>query len=625
MHGGPIRATLPRMMPRHLPDPRWSAAALLLLVLVFAVLAAPRAPAQEAPPNLAYRASLVPTGVGELDRLLQAASPLIRLQERAPTDALGLAARIAAEADRLRPAFESKGFWAGTARVALAGSPPGAPPPTAEELAALPTPIQLEIRPEPGPRYMLRHVTTEGAPPIALPTGQPARAETVLEAEAAALAAWRAGGRPLARISRRVTVDHGAAAMDVVFLAEPGPVARFAPPEVSGTVAVNPEVARRLAAIRLASWHYSPGLVAQARADLLALGPFGTVRAEEGRVLDAEGRLPVTFHVTERPFRALSASAAFETNFGLALTGAWEHRNLFGGAERLRVEAGLSRLGEALDRTNARLGVSYRTPFPLGRPGALVANAALLRERLASFDRDALTASLLYEQRFGRHWTLSAGPTGEFGRTGPSGGSMRASTLLGFATLARFDNTNSALDPTRGYRLRLEVTPSYSLNRGQAYVPLRATVSTYLDLGGGGRTVLALRGSLGSLLNAEAEDVPAAQRFFAGGGGSVRGYGFQTIGPRDAQGRPRGGASIIEGSVELRQRFGASLGGVAFLDAGGVGLEPFTPTDALRVGAGVGIRYYTAFGPVRADIATPLIRQPGSKSFGLYIGIGHAF
>jgi len=585
---------------------------------------APHAPA-EAPAALAYRATVVPTGVAELDSLLAAASPLLRLQERAPTDALGLAARIGAEPDRLRPAFESEGFWAGTAQVALAGSPPGSPPPTAGQLAATPGTVALEIRATPGPRYTLRHITTEGAAPIALPPGQLARAETVLAAESAALATWRAEGRPLAQVSRRVTVDHGARAMDVAFTATPGPRARFAPPTIAGTVAVNPAVAQRIAAIRLASWHYSPALLAQARADLLGLGPFGSVRTEPGAALDAEGRQPVNFHVTERPFRAITATAAYETNFGAAVSLAWEHRNLFGGAERLRVEAEVSRLGASFDRTNARLGASYRQPFPLGYPGTLIVNAAVVRQRLDSYDRDAIEGSILYEQRFGRHWTLSAGPTAEIGRAGLPGESLSPANLVGFATQARFDNTDSALDPRRGYRLRMDVTPSYSISRSQAYVPVRITGSTYMDLHGAGRTVLALRGSLGSLLNAEAEDVPVAQRFFSGGGGSVRGYSFQSIGPRDAQGRPRGGASVIEGSIELRQRFGEHFGAVAFVDAGGVGLDPFAPTDAMRVGAGIGARYYTAFGPVRADVAVPLVRQEGSNSFGLYIGIGHAF
>ncbi len=636
MRGASREGNLFRMMPRRHQGFRLRRAALVLLGMMLVAgsppglgPAAQQAPAPspdaQVPGGLPYRATVVPTGVSELDTLLEAASPLIRLQERAPTDAMGLAARIAAEPDRLRPAFESEGFWAGAARVALAGSPPGAPPPTAAELAAAPTPIQLEIRPEPGPRYTLRRISTEGASPIPLEAGQPARAEAVLQAEAAALAAWRAEGRPLAQVERRVTVDHAARAMDVTFDAAPGPRARFADPTIEGTVAVDPAVAQRIAALRLAAWHFSPALVAQARADLLALGPFGSVRAEQAAALDAEGRLPVRFHVTERPFRAITATAAYETNFGAAVSLAWEHRNLFGGAERLRVEAEVSRLGESFDRTNARLSASYRQPFPLGYPGTMIVNTAILRERLDSFDRDAITASVLYEQRFGRHWTLGAGPTAEIGRTGLPGESLRPSNLVGFATQARFDNTDSRLDPTRGYRLRMDMTPSYSLSRSQAYVPLRATGSTYFNLRGEGRTVLALRGSLGSLLNAQAEDVPVAQRFFAGGGGSVRGYGFQSIGPRDTRGRPLGGASVIEGSVELRQRFGQNLGGVAFLDAGGVGLEPFTPTDELRVGAGVGVRYYTAFGPVRADVAVPLVRQQGGNNFGLYIGIGHAF
>jgi translocation and assembly module TamA len=172
---------------------------------------------------------------------------------------------------------------------------------------------------------------------------------------------------------------------------------------------------------------------------------------------------------------------------------------------------------------------------------------------------------------------------------------------------------------------RVEYWVAGSANKGGYERPLRAAAATYFDLSGDGRSILAMRGALGSLVNAQADHVPRSQRFYAGGGGSVRGYDFQSIGPRDARNKPAGGASLIEASVEFRQRIGQSFGAVAFVDAGAVGTQAFAPTDAMRVGAGLGLRYYTPIGPIRADVALPLIRQQGSGAFGFYVGLGHAY
>ncbi|MDB5411925.1 MAG: outer membrane protein, partial [Rubritepida sp.] len=207
----------------------------------------------------------------------------------------------------------------------------------------------------------------------------------------------------------------------------------------------------------------------------------------------------------------------------------------------------------------------------------------------------------------------------------PSGLPLVPYQLAGVTAQLRYDSTDNLLDPRRGIRAMGSVTPSFAFAESTAFLPLRLTASTYIDFSGSGRTILALRGALGSLLNAQAETVPPSQRFYAGGGGSVRGYDYQSIGPRDARGKPSGGASLLEGSVELRQRFGSSYGAVVFMDAGAVGTSAGAPTDEVRVGAGVGARYYTPIGPIRADVAVPLVRQPGSGSFGFYIGIGHAF
>lgn len=591
-----------------------------MLALVLLALTSAPPQAQEEPPTLPYRVTLQPSGDAGLDALLRATSGLISLQDRAPTDAQGILSRMAAEPDRLRPVLDSEGYWAGAVSVTLPGV---APEPAA--MAAAPAPLEVEIRVAPGPRYMLRRIETEGAPAPALTPGQPARAEIILDAQEAALTALRRDAHPLARIERVVTVDFPAEAMDLRFTVTPGPRADFAEPTVTGTERVNPEVVRRVAALRLAERSYNPDRLARARADVAALGPFASVRVEAGEALDAEGRVPVMVTVRERPFRAISASAAYETNFGLSLRGAWEHRNLLGGAENLRIELEASRIGADLDRTNARAAITWRQPLPLGHAGTLLANLSFVRDRLDSYDRNAGLFSLLYERRLSDRWTASTGPVAEVGESGPPGGPLSPYQLAGWTVQGRYDSTNSLLDPRHGIRAQGSVTPSYAFNLGTPYVPLRLGGSTYVDFGSEGRTILALRAALGSLLNTTAEDVPPSQRFYAGGGGSVRGYDFQSIGPRDSRGKPAGGASLLEGSIELRQRFGATWGGVVFVDTGAVGTNSFAPTDAMRVGAGIGVRYYTAIGPIRADVAVPLVKQPGSGSFGIYLGIGHAF
>ncbi len=563
-------------------------------------------PAPEDPPVRPYRARIVPTGDATLDALLTATSNLIALQAVAPTDAEGLATRIAAEPERLRPVLDSEGYWAGRIAISQSGE-------------------QVEIRVTPGPLYTLRRIAVEGSPAPELASGQPARAEDVLAAEAALLTRLRQDGHPLARIERQVTVDHPAQAMDLAFQVLPGPRADFADPVVTGTERVNPEVVRRVAALRLAERSYSPDRIARARADVAALGPFASVRMETGTALDATGRLPVTVNVRERPFRAISANAAYETNYGASLRFSWQHRNLLGGAENLRLDLEASRIGTDPNLLNARAALTWRQPLPFGWDGTLLGGPAFVRDRLESYDRNAFVFNLGHERRFGDRWTLTTGPIAEVGESGVPGGALSPYQLAGWAFQARFDNADSLLDPRSGLRAQGSVTPSYAFQASTAYLPLRLQGSTYFDVTGNGRSILALRGVIGSLVNTTAPNVPPSQRFYAGGGGSVRGYDYQSIGPRTPQGQPAGGSSLVEGSIEWRQRFGESYGAVAFVDVGSVGTQSFAPMDAVRVGVGLGFRYYTGIGPIRADVAIPLIKQQGSGSFGFYVGIGQAF
>lgn len=589
-----------------------------------------------------YRTEIKPTGDGRLDSALGAVSQLVQLQEQAPTGTVGLVNRARSDRDRFARALESEGYWAGTARVNVAGLPVDAPELSErlEKFGERTVPVVVAV--DKGEAYKIgalsvRSVTPEGAGAVAaaaasenlgLRVGDPARAEPVLAAERRLLERMLASGHPLAAVAGRETVvNHDRRDMEIVWRLAPGPAARFAAPTVEGAERVDTAFVERYAAGRLENQPFSPDRLERARRGVLALGPFASVRARAADRLDGTGRLPTTFTVAERARHAVGLNAAYETNYGPSVRAYWEHRNLLGGAQRLRAEVEVARLGTggSIGESTYRAGVTYRDPGLFGRDLALVVSLFALRERLEAYDRDAITAAVLLEQRVSERLFVQAGPTVDFGRSGPPDGNLSAYQIAGVAFGARYDETDSLLDPSRGWRFNGAVTPSWSFSTSAPFAPLRATASTYWDVLGNRRSILAARGTVGSLMGAQLGDVPRHLRFYAGGGGSVRGYDYQSIGPRDERNRPSGGGGLLEASLEWRQRVWGDIGAVAFVDAGSVGTSSAPEFSNLRVGAGLGLRYHTPIGPVRADVAVPLVKQRDSSSFGLYVGIGQAF
>ncbi len=589
---------------------------------------------------LSYRTEIKRTGDARLDTALRAVSQLVQLQEQAPTGAFGLVNRARSDRDRFARALESEGYWGGTARVTVADLPLDAPDLSERLEAFRDRPVPVEVAVDKSEIYRIgsvsvRSVTPEGEAAVAaaaqdlgLRPGDPARAEPVLAAERRLLDRLLASGHPLAVVAGRETVvNHDRREMDVAWRLAPGPAARFAAPDVEGAERVDTGFLKRYAAGRLENEPYSPDRLERARRSVLALGPFAAVRARAADRLDETGRLPTTFTVAERPRHAIGFSAAYETNYGPSVRAYWEHRNLFGGAERLRVEAEVARIGTGgpIGQETYRGGATYRDPGLFGRDLTLVVSLFALRERLEAYDRDAITGTVLFEQRLSERLFVQAGPAADFGRSGPSGGRLVPYEIAGVTFGGRYDGTDSLLDPSQGWRLNGAVTPSWSFSTSGPFAPSRVTGSTYWDVFGSRRGILAARGTFGSLLGSELADVPRHLRFYAGGGGSVRGYDYQSIGPRDERNRPSGGGSLVEASVEWRQRVWGDIGAVAFVDAGSVGTSSAPDFSNLRFGAGLGVRYHTPIGPIRADVAVPLVRQPGSSSFGLYVGIGQAF
>lgn len=607
------------------------------LILALGLLLAPPLAAQEQQ-GIPYATTIAPSGVEGLDSALTDASRLRRLAEEAPVDGFGLVARALAEPRLLDDVFRSEGYWAADATVLVDGQP-ATTPGLAERLAARPAgaPVPVEVRPAPGPRYTLRRIALRAQSPAeaqdvaalgapqGLAQGDPARSAPVLDAESDLIDRLRRAGHPLAAVvDREVVVDHEAQAMDVTWVLAPGPAAHFAPPVIAGDSAVNPALTGRVAS-RLTGQPYSPAAQERTRRELMALGAFDSVRVRAAQRLDETGALPVTYTLADRPRNAAGFNLSYETNYGPSGSVYYERRNAFGNAERLRLEATVSRLGAGggTEDVNSRIAANLRRPGLIDGRTTLVAEVAAVRERLEAYDRDAIVASTLLERPFGERWVLQTGPSLETGRIGRDG-NWQEFHLAGWVLGARYDGTDNLLDPRSGIRASIVATPYADVLEGGGFIRALGTLRTYYDFTSDGGSVVALRGTLGSLVGAD-RAVPLDKRFYAGGGGSVRGYSYQSIGPRDARNRPDGGSSLVEASAELRQRVRGNLGMVAFVDAGSVGQTETPSFSDVRLGAGVGVRYATAIGPVRLDVAVPLNKQEGDAGYGIYVGLGQAF
>jgi translocation and assembly module TamA len=552
-------------------------------------------------------------------------------------DSLGLLQGAQAAAARINTALRSRGYYDATITATVDGRPI-AEAGALDAIDARPEaePISFAFNIATGPRYRVGEVVVR--PPTAqtslpgidraklgLSPGDPADATAVLEAQDKLLTELRKQGYALASIKRDVVVNHATREATVTFVAETGPLARMGAVRFSGTDKVDTVWLQRRVPFSEGE-QYDPAKVEALRGRLTSLGVFNAVRIKPATTLDAKGELPFDVELTDRPSRSIGFGVSYETQLGFAVSGFWTHRNLFGQAESLRLTAELTHIGQgyAILDTGFAFRAAFRKPdwWLSGQDARL--EAAGLREVLDAYTRNAVTAYAGFDRTFSPRWQARLGFAGELSRITRNGITMDYQ-LVGLPLSILYNHANSDLNPTEGYRIDLDVTPwVYSRN---FFTVIRLTGRHYFDFSEDGRSVLATRASIGSEPAISIGAIPPDKYFYAGGGGSVRGFVYQSAGPRDNFNNPLGGASVIEASVEFRQRFGKSWGAAAFVDAGSA-YPYFLPDFSLfapRVGAGVGARYYTDFGPVRVDVGFPLNRREGDPPFGVYVSLGQAF
>jgi translocation and assembly module TamA len=588
------------------------------------------------------------------------ASSLYRLRKDAPPDGEALARRAQGDFAPVIDALWGAGYYNAAVTISIdsaalaIGSNDIAAFARAAETYRNRAPAPVLIKVDPGPLFKLRSVRVldplgvefpETELPgriVGLKAGDPAVAGEIRAAQVRIIDYFRKQGRPLAKIqSIAPVVDHAQGVMDVTVTAAPGPIAPFGEATIHGPQTFDPVIVRSFLYIHPGD-PYSPAAIADARNSIREIPAVGGVRITEGTALDAYGRLPYQIDVEDRLPYAIGASAKYSTTNGPEGQVYWEDRNVFGGAERLRLQADVfyappwfiasqSLRDFSANDIGGRISARFLKPALWGTTNDLLIEA--LAERLSTsgagfvgYQAEDVDVTASLRHRFNQNFWVQAGLEAQKGDATDALGTVNY-TLVGVPVSANFDTTDSKLDPTRGVRVNVSAA-SFGTFLGSSLdlVQARARASAYYSLDADSRYVLAGRVTAGAMGGPQLDAIPANWRFYAGGGGSVRGYAYNELGPTVFWGAVVGGKSLFEASAELRVRVTDTIGVVPFFDIGNAFSSNFPNfSEPLFAAAGLGLRYYTAVGPIRLDVAFPLERRAGNGPVALYVSIGQSF
>ncbi|WP_404338418.1 autotransporter assembly complex family protein [Sphingomonas sp. MMS12-HWE2-04] len=499
--------------------------------------------------------------------------------------------------------------------------------------------VKVTVTATPGALYRLGTIAVATGPTVPvglidrelnLNPGDPIQADRIQGAEANVALRLPQQGYPFAKVGDRdILLDEQTHLGDYTLPVETGPRSSFGEIVTEGRRPVfdveHINLLRR----------YKPGQIYDARAvddlraALIATSLFSTVSVEPERTdqVAEDGTQVVNLRVRQnrgRP-RTLAGEIGYSTGQGLRAEGSWTHRNLF------PYEGAL--IGSAVLGTQEQgLSATFRRSNAGQRDRTFQATASVNHSDYDAYESYTGTLAVRWSRNstpiWQKHWTYFYGAelvgSNEDRYNYNIGGRDRGTWLIAaLPTFVGYDTSDNLLNPTRGFRLKANVSPETSV-RGSArpYARLMLEGTYYKPVTS--NIVIAARARAGSIPGIARDDLPPSRRYYAGGGGSVRGFGYQELGPRSPDGKPVGGRALNEFALEARYRFG-NYGIVPFVDAGQVYEGIYPTAQNMRFGAGIGGRLYTNFGPLRIDVATPIKRKPGESKIALYISIGQAF
>lgn len=565
----------------------------------------------------------------DLRRNLRNASLLLEAEAAGVNDPQELLAAAKAEYGRMVAVLYGAGHYSGIVTVRIDGR-------EAAEFSPIEVPRgirEIVVTVEPGPAFTFGRaevgpLSRRTELPEDFAPGAIARSDLIRDAARAAVDGWRAVGHAKARPGEAsVTADHRAAQLDAVIPIAPGPRLRFGDFIIRGNERTRPGRIRAIAGLPEGEV-FDPEAVDLAAQRLRRTGTFASVALTEADDIGPGDTLDITATLIEAPLRRFGFGAELDTEDGLRLSAFWLHRNLFGGAERLRVEGEIGGIGS---QTSGR---DYRFAARFGRPATFTPETTLTfgftAETVSEPDYDAVRVGVdagvvhLFSDRL----TGEAGIALLYERSEDAAG-RRTRTNLALPTALIYDRRDDDRDTTRGYYLEGRVTPFLGFSGTDSGAQLRLDARGYYPVGEG--TVLALRVQAGSVVGAGIADTPRAYLFYSGGGGTVRGQPYRSLGVElPCPGGPpgctvaSGGRGFAALSGEVRTQVSENIGLVGFLDTGRVSASSFLQGGDWHAGAGLGVRYRTGIGPIRVDLGGPVAGSTGN-GLQLYVGIGQAF
>jgi translocation and assembly module TamA len=517
-----------------------------------------------------------------------------------------------------KAAEEKAAFEKAAADKAAAGISPAASDPVHAVPPVHPVPPDPALR-STAPAAPDKMPTTDLLPAGWTP-GAPAAADDVQTILDQNTLLWAAQGYPLAKIYRaRHFLDPEKKLLNSEVTVDPGPFHLMGPLEVSGQDGVELGYMENLVTWKVGQvWNQS--LVDRFVDSMFQSGLFKTVDTAIGP-MDKNGHYPVVVTVADAPLKTVSGSINYDSDFGPGLVLGWENRNFTGWGDRLRLEF-------PIWKDLLQLGASYVRPYFLSRNQNLLVDLALIHENADAYTLSAISSAVGLERRLSRRLSalfqvsLEAGYLEEFLLDKTS------YRVVGLPVTLDWDYTDDLLNASRGTRVKITAQPFFGNYFSEFEIlKSRLDISHYFPIVSEDRLVFAVRGAAGGIWGAERSSYPSTLRFFGGGGGSMRGYEYQSVGPRNERGKPDGGGAMAEVSGEVRWRWSETMGATVFVDGGMVYDKPDVSQLGQNFlwGGGIGFRYFTPIGPFRLDLATPLTPRDEDGPIQFYLSLGQSF
>ena len=561
--------------------------------------------------------------------LLRSAALTLELDPAEGADPQDYVAAARADYRRLLTALYSDGYYSGTISIRVDGR-------EADSIAPLDAPARVSriaINVTPGPQFVFgRTEINPLAPDTALPDsfapGEPARADEIRQAVRAAITSWREAGHAKAETAgQQITARHPQQVLDAQVQIAPGPQLTFGAVTISGNNLVRTSAIRRIAGVPEGEV-FTPQALDDAAARLRETGAFASVALVESDTIGAGNTLPIDLQVSEAKLRRLGAGVEYSSVDGLTVSSYFLHRNALGGAERFRADIEIAGIGGETGGTDYSISSSLGIPAIYKTETDFLATASISREDEPDYLVDKVSVETRLSRDIPGDKTAVIG-VGVLAAHEETAAGQRDYILLTFPLEGTIDKRDDPTNAKNGYYVNLELTPFLGIlgdaTGGLVYADARA----YRSFGTDDRFTLAARTQLGSVIGPDETEAPAEFLFFSGGGGTVRGQGYKSLGlDTTIDGTPvtTGGTSFAGVQLEARVDVTERIGVVGFYDYGYVGASALPLRDGQsHAGAGLGIRYDTGIGPIRLDVGTPTTGDRAYDSVQVYIGIGQSF